>query len=136
MQYKFEQPITASNLSEAYRVEIQWRNGKIYADEPVHVGGKDTAPDPFTLLLASLASCTLSTLRMYIARKKWNITDIKVSMNLFQETENGFNTTIIRDFHVGHDISEEQKSRLELIASKCPISKLLTKSIAVKTSIN
>ena len=29
-------------------------------------------PDPFTLILAGLVGCTLTTLRMYVHRKGWN----------------------------------------------------------------
>jgi putative redox protein len=37
-------------------------------DEPKSIEGKDLGPDPFTLL-ASLAACMLSTLRMYIDQR-------------------------------------------------------------------
>jgi hypothetical protein len=43
-------------------------------DEPERIDGKDLLP--FFTLLASLAACTLSTLRMYIDRKGWDIPEI------------------------------------------------------------
>ena len=67
---------------QKYLCTINWRNGELLMDEPQSVGGKDLGPDPMTTLLASLAGCTLATLRMYIDRKDWNINEIKVSMNL------------------------------------------------------
>jgi putative redox protein len=129
-----EKPVTASISTEKYKVTIEWRNGQIIADEPVALGGKDTGPDPYTLLLASLASCTLSTLRMYIDRKGWDIPDMTVSLNLYQTTTDGLTTTITRDIQLGNNPSEEQRERLMVIAKKCPISKILENNIVIQTT--
>ena len=84
MNYKFDKPIHSSIGLEKYQCTIEWRNGKFIADEPVSSGGKDLGPDPYTLLLSSLASCTLITLRMYIDRKGWDIPAISVQSNMYQ----------------------------------------------------
>ena len=79
MQYKLDKPVHGTIGTEKYQCSIEWRNGKFIADEPVTAGGKDTGPDPYTLLLSSLASCTLVTMRMYIDRKGWDISEIAVN---------------------------------------------------------
>ncbi len=131
----FENPIKAKIGTEKYKVAISWRNGILNADEPISSGGKDTAPDPFTLLLSSLASCTLSTLRMYIDRKQWQIPEIFIELNMHQENENSFTTTIERKIYFNTDITKEQKERLLTIAGKCPISKILENNIVLNTTI-
>lgn len=85
MIYKFEKPVHGSIGLEKYQCTIEWRNGKFISDEPQSSGGKDMGPDPYTLLLSSLASCTLVTLRMYIDRKGWNIPSISVNVNMYSE---------------------------------------------------
>lgn len=136
MEYKFEQPVHASTGTEKYVCTIEWRNGKIIADEPVKSGGQDTGPDPYTLLLSSLAACTLITLRMYIDRKGWDIPQIMVNTNLFQTKQGDTTTTFIdRDVSFPTPVAPEQKERLLEIAGNCPVSKLLEGDIKVRTFV-
>ena len=136
MIYKFEKPVHGSIGLEKYQCTIEWRNGKFISDEPESSGGKDLGPDPYTLLLSSLASCTLVTLRMYIDRKGWNIPSISVNVNMYSEKKDDKVTTVIdRDIIFSADTPEEQKTRLQEIASSCPISKILQNDVKVRTFV-
>ena len=136
MQYMLENPVHTSIGREKYQCTISWRNGIFIADEPVKSGGKDLGPDPFTLLLSSLASCTLVTLKMYIDRKGWAIDNIEVEANMQQVKEGDkIITTIYRDIKFPGEITEEQKKRLLQIASACPVSKILENQIEIITSV-
>jgi putative redox protein len=134
MQYVFENPVHGVIGREKYQCTISWRNGKFIADEPVKSGGQDSGPDPYTLLLSALASCTLVTLRMYIDRKGWAIDNIEVNANMYQTKEGDkLSTTIDRDIKFLSEITEEQRKRLAEIASSCPVSKILENPIMVRT---
>ncbi len=130
-----ENNITGTIGTQKYLCTISWRNGKLLMDEPENIGGNDLGPDPFSTLLASLAGCTLSTLRMYIDRKGWDIPEINISLNLTQENEGELVTTISKTITFSTAISVEQKERLLFIAEKCPISKILKNKINLKTAI-
>ena len=133
MKYKLEKPVQGSIAKKKYQCTIEWRNGKFIADEPPSVGGEDTGPDPYTLLLSSLASCKLVTLRMYIDRKGWEIDKIAISVNLYQETKGELTTTIIDcDILFLSPVNEEQKMKLLEIAKKCPVSKILQGDLKVR----
>lgn len=136
MELKLAQPLLAQIGLQKYKVSITWRNGRFIADEPENLGGKDLGPDPFSLLLASLAACTLSTLRMYIDRKQWDITNISVELNFEEQLEENSNKIISRKLIVEDKISEEQRLKLIEIANKCPISRLLESSVQINSSIN
>jgi len=138
MEYKLEKPVHGSIGLTKYQCTIEWRNGQFIVDEPKNAGGRDTGPDPFTLLLSSLASCTLITLRMYIHRKDWDIQNIVVNANLFQtRLRENTNTFIDRDISFpGAQITPEQKNRLGEIAEHCPISKILEGNLKVRTFVH
>jgi putative redox protein len=135
MEQLFENDLLGHIGPQNYLCTISWRNGQFLMDEPENKGGKDLGMDPFSALLASLAGCTLSTLRMYINRKEWIIPEINISLNLYQETEGELTTTIKRNITFSEEVSPEQKERLLLIADKCPISKLLKGKITINTTL-
>ncbi|OIQ75212.1 OsmC-like protein [mine drainage metagenome] len=134
MKYELEHPIISHIGTEKYKCTVEWRHGKFIADEPEVTGGKDLGPDPYTLLLSSLATCTLATLRMYIDRKGWDIPQIAASVNMYFEEKEGKKVTVIdRDLNFLTSVTEEQRERLIQIAKVCPISKILEGEIQLRT---
>jgi putative redox protein len=134
MKYALEHPVIARIGLEKYTCTVEWRNGKFIVDEPEKSGGGDAGPDPYTLLLSSLGTCTLATLRMYIDRKGWDIPNIAIAVNLFQEVVEGkMVTTFDRDINFITPVTDEQRERLIQIAKVCPISKLLEGGIKIRT---
>jgi len=133
MKNLLEEDIVGIIGTQKYRAEIKWRNGIFVMDEPATIEGQDLGPDPYTTLLASLAGCTLSTLRMYISRKVLDIPEIRIAVNMFKEEDQL--TTIIKREITFHELTnEEWKQRLLEIAKKCPVSRILENNIVIKTS--
>ncbi|OOQ61661.1 OsmC family protein [Mucilaginibacter pedocola] len=115
-----------------YQTTITSGNHAIIADEPVDDGGTDTGMSPYNLLMASLASCTAITLRMYINRKMWVVEEINVDVEMYR-TDAGIFIESKLDFK--GDLTDEQKQRLITIADACPIHKILVGNIEVNTSL-
>lgn len=137
MKYKFEQPVKSRIGTEKYQCNVEWSNGEFIVDEPQSVGGKDTGPDPYTLLITSLVSCKIITLRMYIDKKGWDIPSIIGKANLFQ-TIHGENldTTIDCDLSFpSANIDIEQKEKLLKIAEQCPVSKIIEGNTKIRSFI-
>lgn len=123
---------TALIARTQYQTIVNSGGHAIVADEPVKADGTDTGMNPFSLLLASLASCTVITLRMYINRKMWPIDEIKADIEMFK-TVSG--TQIETKLSFKGEISDEQRDRLLKIADACPVHKILVGSISINTTI-
>lgn len=128
--------ITAvTELDESrYKTKVFAGGHLIYADEPSDVGGSDEGMTPGALLLASLGSCTAITLRMYADRKEWNLTSIKINLEICEEEEMSKDTRITRKIELTGELDDEQRKRLMIIADKCPIHKMLSNPIQVISS--
>jgi putative redox protein len=127
--------ISAQIDTRLYRTEIKSASGNVLiSDEPQIIGGKNLGLNPSELLAASLASCTLITLRMYINRKEWNVSEINVKIDFERDSDRNV-SLFTRKIEVIGEVDEVQKQRLETIANSCPIHKTLTHSIEIKTTL-
>ncbi|WP_428229204.1 OsmC family protein [Flavobacterium sp.] len=127
--------ISAQIDTRLYRTEIKSASGNIViADEPQEMGGKNLGFSPSELLASSLASCTLITLRMYINRKEWDVSEINIKVNFERDTEKNV-SLFTRKIEIIGEIDQTQRQRLETIANSCPIHKILTHSIEIKTTL-
>jgi putative redox protein len=106
----------------AHDVELDGKHD-LRVDEPPQAGGTDTGPRPTELLGASLAGCIAITVEMYADRKGWDVGELEV------DVEMGYEGPVPTSFEVGvklpGELDEEQRRRLLVIATKCPVHKVL-----------
>jgi putative redox protein len=107
-------------------------NHSIIIDEPEELNGTNTGMGPFGLLLSSLGSCTIITLRMYVERKMWVVDEINIELEVFATPDGHL---IESKLSFKGDVTPEQTKRLLHIADSCPIHKMLAGNITMNTVI-
>jgi uncharacterized OsmC-like protein len=126
-----------------FQQEILTGEHRLYADEPVKLGGLDSGPGPYDFLLAGLGACTAMTVRLYADFKKIPLTQVSVRLN----HEKKIHTKDCEDCadkvtkvdHIERAITlegaltSEQRGRLMEIADKCPVHQTLTSKIDIRT---
>jgi putative redox protein len=128
--------VVAKISEKNYKTEIFARQHIVIGDEPLSIGGEDLGMMPFELLLGSLGECTAITLRMYAARKAWDVKNISVKLTLREISTEDKTSYIKRTLSFEGDLTEEQKNRMLQIANACPVHKLLTNPIQIQSFID
>jgi putative redox protein len=145
----------AARTSEAPRnvVVRETRGGKfqqtvtsgphqMLADEPIAVGGQDSGPGPYDLVLAGLGACTSMTMRMYADRKSLPVERITVTLKHGKihakdcaecENREGMLDQIDRVISIEGALDTDQRKRLMEIADKCPVHRTLTSEVRIVT---
>ena len=81
---------------------------------------------------AALASCTAVTLNIYASRKQWDLTGLGVTVETEYDGPNPklFKVEVTYPAH----LDDQQVERLERIATRCPVHRLLSEETAVEVS--
>lgn len=126
--------ITA-DLTTGFAVELRAGDHVWYADEPEELGGTDTGPNPYELLMSAVAACTCITLSMFCRRKGWDLHSIsaryeidKVHADDCEDCDDeavGYVDLVRSEIFIEGTFDDEQRARLSDIARRCPVHKTL-----------
>ena len=120
---------------------VQLSNGRHEwtGDEPIAAGGTDTGPDPYELLLGSLAACTCATISLYCQHKGLQLDSVTTSYEFARvhaddcmdcdEPRKGLIEQIASNVHIEGDFDDAQRKRLAQIAQRCPVHKTLANGV-------
>ncbi|GJM38113.1 MAG: osmotically inducible protein C [Acidimicrobiales bacterium] len=134
--------ITA-DLTTGFAVELRAGDQVWYADEPTDVGGTDTGPNPYELLISAVGACTAITISMYCQRKGWDLHSVSAKYDLDKvhiddcadcdDDEKGYIDRVRSEIFIEGVFDDEQRARLADIARRCPVHKTLDNGVSFTT---
>jgi len=134
--------VVTESGARPYGQRITAGGHQLIADEPAAIGGADSGPTPYDLLLAGLGACTAITVRMYADRKGWPLRQTTVRLRHQRihakdcaacETTLGQLDQIERELQFEGELTDEQRARLMDIAERCPVHRTLESEVLVST---
>ena len=123
---------STGSTAAKYRVDVRVGAHQLIADEPAAAGGGDLGPSPFGFLLSGLVACTAMTLRMYAARKGWELETIEVEVRYDADLDG--RRVIERTITVPIGLSEEQRAHLAEIAERTPVTLAIREGTPITTT--
>ena len=135
--------VVTESGAHPYGQRITAGGHQLVADEPAAIGGADSGPTPYDLLLAGLGACTAITVRMYADRKGWPLRQTTVRLRHRRihasdcascETTAGQLDQIERELRFEGDLTDEQRARLMGMAERCPVHRTLHSEVLVATT--
>jgi uncharacterized OsmC-like protein/fermentation-respiration switch protein FrsA (DUF1100 family) len=126
-----------------FQQEVTVGPHRFLADEPRQVGGQDSGPGPYDLVLAGLGACTAMTLRLYAERKALPLEQVTVELSHGKihaqdcadcETKEGMIDRIERAITLTGKLDATQRQRLLEIADKCPVHRTLESEVDIQTT--
>jgi putative redox protein len=136
--------VIVRGAADGFTQEIAAGSHHFRSDEPASVGGTDSGPTPYDLLLAALGSCTSMTVAMYARRKQWPLERVTVHLRHSRvhaedcvacEAQDAKLTVIERDIQLDGTLGEDQRARLLAIADRCPVHLTLTSKMEIRTRL-
>jgi putative redox protein len=124
---------TVLTSTAGYAAQLRTGHHHLVADEPQALGGTDTGPAPYQLVLSGLAACTAITLRMYAERKQWALGTIEVDAELLKDTDDSPGR-VVRVVTFSEKLTDAQRSKLAEIVEKTPVTKTLRAGMPIETT--
>jgi uncharacterized OsmC-like protein len=111
-------------LGDRFRIDV--RGHQLTVDQPVEVGGEDTAPTPTELFIAGLASCVAFYARRYLARHDLPTEGLAVDAAYELGSRPGRVTAVDLELHLPAGVPESRREPLLAVASHCTVHNTLT----------
>ena len=120
---------------EAFAIALSIDGHPMIIDAGADEGGSDLGPNPTRTLEGALAACGAMTIKMYARRKGWDARDVEIRVRRARSEDAHTPHLLEKDVRLTGDLDEVQRVRLLEIADKCPVHRMLTAGVKVRSQL-
>lgn len=117
------------------RVDISTGNFSIKTDQSKPGGGEGSAPEPFTLFLASLASCAGIYAKVFCDKRQIETADMRLGMDIVYDQSRQMIGKIELTLRVPADFPEKYDDAVMRAMNSCAVKRHLHPDVVVEASV-
>jgi putative redox protein len=106
------------------RVDATFDGHVVHTDQPAALGGDDSAPPPFDLFLASLATCAGAYIQAFCDRRGISTDGIELVQRCIYGQDNAL-AEVALEVHLPANFPENYRTAVLRAAESCKVKKLL-----------
>ena len=107
------------------RVDAEYKGFTIQTDQPVASGGDGTAPSPFDLFLASLATCSGYYVLAFCSKRDIPTDEITLGLSVVRDSERRMLSQVKIDIRLPASFPEQYVNACVKAAAQCAVKKHL-----------
>lgn len=107
------------------RVDAAFAGGVVHTDQPVAQGGEGTAPAPFDLFLASLATCAGIYVLGFCQARGIATDEIRIEQQTTYDETGKVLTDVSMQVHLPRSFPEKYRTAVLAAANGCKVKKVL-----------
>ncbi len=119
--------IAQIHFSGGMKVEAQMNDTLIKADQPVNEGGEGSAPQPFQLFLASIATCAAAYAAGFCEARKLSTDGMSLSMSGEFGPDNKLYTKLSLHLTLPEGFPEKYRASILRVMDLCAVKKQIVK---------
>jgi ribosomal protein S12 methylthiotransferase accessory factor len=111
-----------------HKVTAEYKGFQIVTDQPVYAGGEGSAPAPFDLFLASIATCSGYYVLAFCQQRDLPLENIYLTMKTVKNRETKRIDKIIIEVHLSPDFPDKYSRAILKAIDGCAVKKHIIES--------
>lgn len=120
---------------ENLKIEANFDDYTLVADQPIRYKGNGTAPGPFDYFLASSAMCAAYFVKVYCIARNIPTEDIRLTQNNIVDPENRYKQLFHMQVELPESISEHDREGILKSIDRCTVKKVIQQGPEFKIEI-
>lgn len=115
------------------KVDAHMNGFIVQTDQPVQAGGNDSAPSPFSLFLASLATCAGFYVKSFCDSRGISVEGVEITQKIINNNESRRIGKVLIEILLPPGFPEKYKDAVVLSANQCAVKQYLANPFEVET---